>query len=302
VKAKADSTSSPFDKPSRIFTILPEVSEIPPLPSVTTRILELAEDPTSSAQDLTAIISHDPSLTAQILKAANSAFYGFPNKIGTVYLAIVILGFNMVRTISLSAGVLKIFKTKGPKASLLNPNLFWEHSLKSGVACKLLASRYKYYLNGEAFTAGILHDVGRIVLAHYATARYNEVIKRSVQKKCSLLEAEQTLLQFTHSDVGGYLLRAWNLPISIVDAVTFHHEPKQSPNSPDLASITCLADYLSHLHSFREGREKEEPELTPTHWGILSRPENEKETVEDLLDLLNVELRKAAGFLEALQQ
>jgi HD-like signal output (HDOD) protein len=290
------------DKPSKISTVIPEVSQIPPLPSVTTRILEIAENPNSSAQDLTEIISHDPALTAQILKAANSAFYGFPNKIGTVYLAIVILGFNMVRTIALSSGVLKLFRNKGSKTSLLNPNLFWEHSLKSGVACKLLATNYKYYLTGEAFTAGILHDIGRIVLAHYATGKYNEVIKLSVKKKCSLIEAETDLLQFNHADVGGFLLRAWSLPIPIVEAVSYHHQPKQSPNAADLASITHLASYLSHLHSFKEGKEKEEPVLAPAHWGILPRPENQKEVIDNLLERFGIELRKASGFLQALQE
>jgi HD-like signal output (HDOD) protein len=289
------------DKPSKILTVIPEVSQIPPLPSVTTRILEIAENPNSSAQDLTEIITHDPALTAQILKAANSAFYGFPNKIGTVYLAIVILGFNMVRTIALSSGVLKLFKTKGTKTSLLNPNLFWEHSLKSGVACKLLATKYKYYLTGEAFTAGILHDIGRVVLAHYATGRYNEVLKLSAKRKCSLLEAEIDFLQFSHADVGGHLLKMWNLPIPIVEAVTYHHQPRQSPNAADLASITHLASYLSHLHSFKEGKENEEPVLAPAHWGILPTPENQKEVIDALLEQFDSELRKAAGFLQALQ-
>jgi HD-like signal output (HDOD) protein len=288
-------------KDAKINRLLGNVSDIPPLPSVTTRILDVAENPLSSAHDLTEIISHDPALTAQILKAANSAFYGFPNKIGTVYLAIVILGFNMVRTIALSVGVLKLFRTRGGQASLLNPPEFWAHSLKCGVASKLLATNYKYYVAGEAFTAGILHDIGRIVLAHYSTSEYNEVLKFHAENKGSLLEAEEKIFGFSHAEVGGYLLKKWSLPVSIVDAVSFHHAPELSQNAPDLASITHLADYLSHLHSHRHEEESDAPLLKSNHWGVLPKPHDENATIEQLLEELSLELRKAASFLTILQ-
>jgi len=289
------------EKQAKIRRLLDHVSDIPPLPSVTTRILRVAEDPVSSAQDLTEIISRDPALTSQILKAANSAFYGFPQKIGTVYLAVVILGFNMVRTIVLGTGVLKLFRAKSASTSILNPNTFWEHSLKCGVACRLLATNYKYHVAGEAFTAGLLHDIGRIVLAHYTTHQFEKVFKHSEDHRCSMLDAEMAVLGFSHADVGGYLLEKWSLPIPIVDAVCFHHFPGQSRHAPDLASITHVADYLSHLHSFRRGEEPQEPSLDQSDWGSLPQPQNHEETVNALLDELSLEIGKADTFLRILR-
>jgi HD-like signal output (HDOD) protein len=289
------------EKSAKISSFLKKVSEIPPLPSVTSRILEVAENPLSSAHELTDIISNDPALTAQILKAANSAFYGFPNKIGTIYLAIVILGFNMVRTIALSSGVLKVFSARDSKKSLLKPDSFWEHSLKTGVACKILAKRYKYYLSGEAFTAGLLHDIGRIILAHYNTTKYNDVIKHSAKQRKSLLDSEVEILGFSHADVGGVLLQDWNLPLAIADAVSFHHSPTLSKHVPDLASLTQVGDYLAHLHSFRNHQEPLEPVPNIDLWGTLAVPEDPKDAIESLLIELDHEIKKAETFFAILK-
>ena len=293
--------SAETEQRAKISRLLDHVSEIPPLPSVTARILEVAENPASSAQDLTEIISRDPSLTTQLLRAANSAFYGFPQQIGTVYLAVVILGFNMVRTIALGTGVLKLFRAKNAAASLLNPAMFWEHSLKCGIACKLLATTYKYYVAGEAFTAGLLHDLGKIVLAHYSTPQFEKVADYRREKGCPALEAEQAVLGFTQADVGGYLLERWSLPLSIVEAVAFHHAPGMSKNARDLASITHVANHLSHLHSFRKGTESEQPAPDSAHWGTLPHPVDQEATLRELLRKLDEELGKAQSFIRILK-
>jgi HD-like signal output (HDOD) protein len=288
-------------KEVKVASLFEKVTDIPPLPLVTRKILEVIENPMSSAQELSLIISRDPSLTSQILKSANSAFYGYPNQIGTIQLATVILGFSTIRTIAMGACVLKLFQKKDGVPSLIDHKIFWTHSLKCAVACKLLASKYKYYVAGEAFTTGILHDVGRIVLAYYTPALYEPILKMAEEENISLYEAEKKALGFTHADVSGYLLEKWKLPIAIVDAVKHHHEPASAQLSSDLASIVFIADQLSHLHSYRSKEETQEPVLNIENWGSLNMPLDEDATFEQLLEELTQELTKASSFFRILK-
>jgi len=290
-----------IEKAAKIASLFEKVTEIPPLPTHTRKILEVIENPLSSAQELTLIISQDPSLTSQILKSANSAFYGYPNQIGTIHLATVILGFSTIRTIALGACVLRFFQKKEDAASLVNQQEFWAHSFKCAVTCRLLASKYKYYVTGEAFTTGILHDIGRLVLAHHTPKDYEPVFKFAQERGTTLLEAEEGVLGFSHADVGGYLLDKWKLPVAIVDAVKYHHHPSLAQTSPDLASIAYVSNYLSHLHSYRNQEDSIEPRVVLENWGTLAVPLDEEETMEQLLKELTQELNKAASFFKILK-
>jgi putative nucleotidyltransferase with HDIG domain len=289
------------EKMTKISSLFEHVSDIPPLPSVTQKILEVAENPLSSAYELADIISKDPSLTSQILKSANSAFYGFPNRIGTIYLATVILGFSTVRTIALGVCVMKLFGKKDDKDCPIDQKAFWSHSLKCAVASKLLATKYKYYVAGEAFTTGILHDIGKMVLSHFAPAQYAGVLAHREERQCTLLEAEQARLGFSHADVGGYLLEKWSLPIAIIDAVVHHHRPMEARHASDLASIIQLADYLAHLQSHRIGEELQAPLDNQRDWGSLAIPADEEKAIEGLMEEFNLELGKADSFLRILR-
>lgn len=290
-----------MDKESKVAALFDRVTEIPPLPLVTRKILEVIENPLSSAHELSEIISRDPSLTSQILKSANSAFYGYPNQIGTIQLATIILGFSTVRTIAMGACVLKLFSKKDESSNLINQQEFWAHSLKCAVACKLLSGKYKYYVTGEAFTAGILHDIGRLVMGFYTPDIYEPVIKLRNERNISYHDAEMELLGFTHADVSSYLLEKWNLPVSIVDAVKYHHDPTQAQVAPDLASITHVANQLSHIHSYRHHEETFEPPAAIETWGTLSLPLDEESTLDLLLEELSQELTKASSFFKILK-
>jgi len=287
------------DKQARLAELVAKVAEIPPLPSFIGQILKVAENPISSAEDLNEIISRDPALTAQLLKAANSAFYGFPNKIGTVSLATIILGFNMVKTIALSSSMIKLFK-KTDKATQLDPVQFWDHSLKCAVAAKTLAGHYKYVVGGEAFTAGILHDIGRVALAHYAAPTYERVTAYHREKGGYQIDAEVEILGFNHAEFGGYLLKKWSLPPSITEAVMWHHQPLKAENARELVALTHLANYLCHLAAVRKKVETEEPVLDRGVWEILERTEDEEKTLNVLLEAFDADLGKSQEFFRIL--
>jgi HD-like signal output (HDOD) protein len=147
--------------PKRIRKIAESVIGLPTLPTVVSRLIELVDSPRTSAALLARLISADQALTAKVLKLANSAYYGFPREISTVNMAIVVLGFNAVKEMGLSISVFDVFK-KTASSPLFDVAQFWEHSVGCGVAARMLARNYRPAIAGEAFVAGLLHDVGKV--------------------------------------------------------------------------------------------------------------------------------------------
>jgi len=199
----------------------------------------------------------------------------------------------------LSSSVIKLFKSNETKG-LLDPVQFWDHSLKCGVACKMLASNYKYFVAGEAFTAGILHDIGRVALAHYAGSSYGLVLEHHQKKGCRFIDSEMEILGFTHADFGGYLLKKWNLPPLITEAVMHHHHPGLAENARDLAALVHFADHLCHLDASKKGLESEKSVLDEQIWDVLERTEDEEKTIASLLIALNQDLEKSESFFKIL--
>jgi hypothetical protein len=154
-----------------------EISHIATLPEVTLRIVQLVEDPTSTAQDLNNVIARDPALCARILKVVNSAFYGLPGQIGSINRAIVLLGLNAVKNIAIAASLSKLFKG-GQLTPTFSAKDLWSHSIVVGTATKMLADRMRMGLSDESFLAGLIHDLGIMVQMQYDRHKLVEVIER----------------------------------------------------------------------------------------------------------------------------
>jgi len=156
-------TSLTQTKINRVRSITEKIIGLPTLPTVVSKMIELVDNPKTSAQTLTSLISTDQALTAKILKLANSAYYGFPREIISVNLAVVVLGFNTVKDMGLSVSVLDAFKSNQDEG-IFEMTKFWEHSICCAIGAKMLARTYGYRITSEAFVAGLLHDVGKVVL------------------------------------------------------------------------------------------------------------------------------------------
>jgi HD-like signal output (HDOD) protein len=185
-------------------------------------------------------------MVAKVLMVANSPLYGIPRKVSTVEFAIVILGFNHIKNIVVALSVMDAFQ--GKSKVKWNRNKFWTHSLATGVLAKRIATDLGYGKSGEAFTAGLLHDLGISALQRYFTKEFSEICNLVEREKLRYDAAEKLTIGLTHSEIGEFLIKNWNLPESLSDAVKYHHKPADAPNDKILPSIIHLADYMTQKY------------------------------------------------------
>lgn len=203
--------------------MLRSVDDLPTLPSVVFDLERALQDETYGASEVAFIIEEDMSLTANILKLVNSAYYGTRGTIVTTQEAVARLGFKEVGRLVTTLGVIHAFKNTGHQ---LDHKEFWRHSLTVGFASRILADALAGTNNltsEEAFVTGLLHDVGVLILDQYFAAEFEKIQNAMEQKGCSRAEAELDILETDHGEVGGYLLDIWNFPLDVIEAVTWHH-------------------------------------------------------------------------------
>jgi len=220
--------------------IAKKIDELPPLPLVVQKLLNAVGNDFSSAKDIGATLSMDQALTSKVLKLVNSAFYGLPGKISTVTRAVVILGNAAVRNLALAfASFDALKKLRGP----IDQEKFWDHALTCAVGAQALAPYFKYPEPEEAFIAGLLHDIGHLLLSTAFPEEYMETRKNI---SANYLEREEEILGITHTEAGTRLLEHWQIPEKLCRATRFHHSPKlASVTNEPLISLVILADILS---------------------------------------------------------
>jgi HD-like signal output (HDOD) protein len=227
-----------------------EISHIATLPEITLKIVELVEDPKSTAQDLHKIISNDPALCTRILKVVNSSFYGLPGQIASINRAIVMLGLNAVKNIAIAASLAKLFR-----GGELTPNFsakdLWTHSTLAGAASKMIADAMKMGISDEAFLAGLMHDIGIMVEMQFDRSKLIEVVEKmqvdgSGNPTSSLIELENEAFGANHMDFGAGLCEKWKFPKNFALVAGHHHRPLDlAPEHRKLACIIYLADRMA---------------------------------------------------------
>ncbi len=229
-----------------LVKLLEKVKDMPPLPQSVTQVLEITKSPNSSAQDLARVFERDPTLTANILKLANSSFYGFTREISTITHAIVCLGFNTVKSIALTASTQEMFNNEVP-AYDLEKGMLWQHSISCATCARVIAQRIKYKDCEEAYIAGLLLDIGKIILSSYAEDQFDQIIEKTKDNKTPYNVAEQEILGFDHPKIGGRIIKKWNLPPILIEAVQYHHQPDKAKTNKTLTYIVHLADTISDM-------------------------------------------------------
>lgn len=226
------------------------ISHIATLPEITLKIIELVEDPTSTAQDLHKIISNDPALCSRILKVVNSAFYGLPRQIGSINRAIVLLGLNAVKNIAIAASLTKLFRG-GDLCPNFSAKDLWVHSIATAAACKLVCDHLKLGLPDEAFLAGLIHDIGIMVEMQAKRTELIQVFEGLTfdadgAPDRDLREIEQEVLGADHQAFGAGLCESWKFPKSFGYVTAHHHNPLGLPDgSRTLASVVYVGDRLA---------------------------------------------------------
>jgi len=210
------------------------------LPEICIRVNSALEDPNHTSKQLGDIISHDPALTARILRIVNSAYYNFPNKVELVSRAISIIGEDDLRGLVLATSALEVFNHIPNQ--LVNMEMFWQHSIFTGIVARLLSKQCNILHGERLFIAGLLHDIGKLVLYFKEPEVSENVLLEAANTSGLIHEAEQTLLGFTHADVGAALMQAWQLPDSFHQIVLHHHTPSQATEYEIETAIVHIAN------------------------------------------------------------
>lgn len=226
-----------------VLAALEQAGALPTLPGVYQRIRALAADPSSTAADLGKVVSEDPALASRLLRLVNSSFYGLPGKIASLSRAAVMVGFKALEKLALTASVVELFRGRGgPGLDLAG---LWEHSLATALLARALARQAGVGQAEEVFAAGLLHDIGKLVLSSRFPGPYGRALARTAGTGVRLCESERDQLQVDHAEAGGILARKWGLPPLLLEAIEHHHDPQRAPGCPRETAVVQVADALA---------------------------------------------------------
>ncbi len=228
-------------------------TNVPSLPEVFYKLKDAVDDPDSSFKEISKIILNEPGLSARLLKIVNSAFYGFPKKVETISHAISIIGTEELRDLVFSTIIMGQFKDIPEEA--INMETFWKHNLACGVTGKLLAGHLKLANHERVFVAGMLHDIGRLLMCLHAPKQFLESVAIAKNENRTLPQAEQEVFGFTHAEVGAVLLTYWKLPPFFEEVAKYHHNPTQALSFPMEVTVVHIANILAHQVVFEDNSE-----------------------------------------------
>ena len=261
------STSPQFIQPKDLITGSTRVSS---LPEIFMMINEVVNDPTSSFSDISRVVNLDPALSARLLKIVNSSFYSFPSNIDTVTHAISVIGTEQLHDLALATTILSTFK--GIPDTIVNMNLFWRHSMGVAIIARNLAIHCRETNPERFFLAGILHDVGRLIMLENLPEESKEIVSRQNEVGGIMWQIEREVLGFDHADVGAALARAWKLPLSLEEIIGNHHNPARSKRYPLETTIIHLADIIAKAMELGTSGDIHVSPLDEKSWEQLKLP------------------------------
>ncbi len=276
------------------------IISLPALPSIVAKLLELIDNPNTSASGLARLISSDQALTARILKLANSSYYAFANQIKTVQLAISLLGFNTITNLAIGLTLTKRFNTEY-RDDDFDRMRFWEHCLSVAVVGKRFSEEMKLGIPTEIFTIGILHDIGKLVIHEYLHPRYLEIEKRTRDNGVTSRTAEIEVIGVDHTQIGTWLCQSWKLPVDIENAVGFHHEPDKDPSVE--TALIHFADGIVNCIGYSSPSVRHNvDEISTNALERLGLPvkEGQKFDWDRYLDIAKDEIERAGEFISIL--
>lgn len=281
----------PID-PVKLKIAIESITEIPTLPTIVGRLSQKIADPSSNAAEIGKLIEQDQALTGKVLRLVNSAFYGFPQKIKSIQHAVVILGFNKVKTTVVTASVFDAFK--GRKGTGLDLELFWQHSLATAIASSTVAEALNLtHAVEDSFTSGLMHDIGKVILDQFQPAIYGPIVKYANDKGILLKDAEQEVMGLGHTLIGEWIMEKWRLPPVLVQMVSEHHEPNKNMERRGVATAVHLGDIFARALGIGNGGDKRIPAIDP---GIAAAHGLDTAFFDDILVKITEGITKASEF------
>jgi HD-like signal output (HDOD) protein len=231
------------------------VKNLPTLPVALQEARRLADNPHTSVAQLAEVIGRDQVLSGKVLKIVNSPTYGFPGRIASIQNALVLLGFNVIRSLIISTVV---FENMANSMMAL-----WRHSVGCSVACRELGLLLKMKNVDELFIAGLLHDIGKVIIAVQLPEAQKEIERLVREEDIACCEAEERVLGMTHARIGSWLAEHWHLPANLRHALAWHHRPTNAHDHTMIASTVHLGNFLTCLFEFGSGGNDQAPLLSP---------------------------------------
>ena len=253
-----------------IQDLIKNVNNLISLPEISLRVNKLASDPNATAEDMARVISQDPALVARMLKIANSPFYGLSKEVDTISRAVSVLGTNKIRDLVLSNAASQAFD--GIPNKLISMQDFWHHSLYCGLLAQILAKKSKKSIESESiFIAGLLHDIGQLVMFNQRPEQSHDAILLLMEgaEDLETFEAERQVFGYDHAEVGAELMKHWNLSPVLFECVAFHHEPEKAKDFPTEVALINIANAVAVMADFDSTSDEDEiPHIHAVSWEL----------------------------------
>jgi putative nucleotidyltransferase with HDIG domain len=272
-------------KEQHIKSITKKIQGLPTLPHVVEKLTKVVESPESTAKEVGKLIASDQVLGAKVLKLVNSPFYGFPGRISSISHAIILLGFNVIKGVVLSASVFDLMER-----SMVG---LWEHSLGCAVTAGTIARRLGLAEPEEISTAALLHDIGKVLIKVSLSDDYEKIVRVVEKEKVSFRDAEVNVLGIDHAEIGSWLSNEWNLPEKLTIPIAFHHTPENTLRLKDRAAVVHIADSITRAFGIGFGGDPWVQKISDAAWNYLGM---EKEDLDALMQQSMIDLEDVSTF------
>ncbi len=226
---------------SRIDEILNIANHLPPFPKVALQVMKMLDDPKVKAKDLAKVIKYDSAITANLLKTCNAAYFGLSRKVSSLDDALVIVGQDILKDIIIASSSSRFYKGGAGGGYELEQGELWRHSVATAIMAKLLAKHFASVPPDTAFTAGLLHDIGKRFLSSFVADDFAKIVKLAYGGKMSFVEAEKEVLGVTHAELGGMIMERWEFGEDLRMAVRQHHDP-DALDKGELTALLAIAN------------------------------------------------------------
>lgn len=270
-----------------LLAVAARIGELPTMPDIISEVLSITDNPTSTMVEVSEALKRDPVLAAKVLSVSNSPYYGMRQRVASLKLALVILGVREVRNIVLAVSMFECLRDDSTEKFM--GEAFRQHSASVAGLSKKLASCLGHNYHGEDFMAGLLHDIGKVVLWRQMRDEYEPILASAEGSAHELSRMERDALGFTHADASAAIARKWNLPTALVDALSYHHpHPEKNiedANDPKLAALVRIANSAALEEADIDGNRFDEAVHDDQAWTVLDPEETHKDIAyrKDLL-------------------
>jgi HD-like signal output (HDOD) protein len=279
---------------SQIVAKIENVKNLPTLPSIALAVNKLLKDYDSPMEDLVALLEKDQSMVMKILRLVNSSFFGFKSKVKSVGHAVTLMGYNTIQNAVITVSVIEALTLKN-KIDRFEIDDFWRHSIRVAVMSKFIAMHTKLSSPEDAFTSGLLHDIGKIIWANFFPDELVCILQEVGKNNVTFIDAEKALDLPTHSILGSVLATHWMLPAAMVESIKYHHSGKNGMSNGHLKDVVRLSDRIVHM---MEGDNGHHLELESFDRDVQDPAIKFFQNNPDWLKTISGEMTKACEFLE----